>query len=101
MLSKRRVASGLNKAIAHFWNTRDGQARRQQDAGRSDQGARGAVTGGKQMDGFVSLVRDIIKAGGMSYKCVHSSTSLELPGYFRPEKKWDLIVVDGTLHCPR
>ncbi|MCG8586859.1 MAG: PaeR7I family type II restriction endonuclease, partial [Pirellulales bacterium] len=94
MLSERRLKSGLTKAVKLFWETRSGQAKRQQDAGRSDQGARGAVTGGKQMDGFVRLVRDIITNAGLSEACIHTSTSLELPGYFRPEKKWDLVVVD-------
>ncbi len=46
------------------------------------------------MDGFVGLVRDIIHDGGLSGDCIHTATRLELPGYFRPEKKWDLIVVD-------
>ena len=85
MLSERRIQVGLAGAVRHFWETRDGQARKQQDAGRSDQGARGAVTGGKQMDGFVSLVCDIIKTGGLSEKCLHIASCLELPGYFRPE----------------
>lgn len=97
MLSERRLKSGITKAVRHFWETRSGQARRQQDAGRSDQGSRGAVTGGKQMDGFVLLVRDIIKAAGLLDDCIFAAKCLELPGYFRPEKKWDLIVVDGDV----
>lgn len=94
MLSKRRLKSGITNAVKQFWDTRSGQARKQQDSGRSDQGSRGAVTGGKQMDGFVLLVRDIITTAGLSDECIHTSSSLELPGYFRPEKKWDLVVVD-------
>ena len=94
MLSERRIENGLAKAIRHFWTTRDGQARKQQDAGRTDQGSRGAVTGGKQMDGFVAIVQDIIRECGLPDSSVHTSKSLELPGYFRPEKKWDLVVVD-------
>lgn len=94
MLSERRIASGIAEAVRHFWDTRSGQAKKQQDAGHADQGARGAVTGGKQMDGFILLLRDIIKECGLPDNCIHTSTHLELPGYFRPEKKWDLIVVD-------
>jgi hypothetical protein len=94
MLSGRRIENGLAKAIRHFWTTRDGQARKQQVAGRTDQGSRGAVTGGKQMDGFVAIVQDIIRDGGLPDSSVYTSTSLELPGFFRPEKKWDLVVVD-------
>ncbi len=87
---ERRVAS----AVSHFWTTRQGQATKQEISGRRDQGGRGAVTGGKQMDGFVSIVRDLITDLGLPASCVHTDTSLELPGYFRPEKKWDLLVVD-------
>lgn len=95
MLSERRLMNGLANAVRQFWETREGQSKKQQDAGRSDQGARGAVTGGKQMDGFVVLVRKIITAAGLPDKCIHTGTALELPGYFRPEKKWDLVVVDA------
>ncbi len=49
------------------------------------------------MDGFVLLVRDIIKDAGLSDHCIFADTCLELPGYFRSEKKWDLIVVDGDV----
>ena len=97
MLSQQRLNSGIACAVKHFWEARAGQAERQLAAGRSDQGARSAVTGGKQMDGFVGLVRDIIKDAGLPESCIHSSKSLELPGYFRPEKKWDLVVVDSGL----
>lgn len=97
MLSERRIEADISRAVSHFWNTRSGQAKKQQDTGRTDQGARGAVTGGKQLDGFVLLVRDIIIDSGLSGNCIYTSTSLELPGYFRPEKKWDLIVVDGDV----
>jgi len=94
MLSERHIENGLAKAIRHFWTTRDGQSRKQQDAGRTDQGSRGAVTGGKQMDGFVAIVQDIIRKAGLPDSSVYTATSLELPGFFRPEKKWDLVVVD-------
>ena len=97
MLSERRLNNGIAKAVRHFWETRSNQAKKQQDAGRSDQGSRGAVTGGKQMDGFVLLVRDIVRDAGLPDDCIHTSAGLELPGYFRPEKKWDLIVVDRNV----
>jgi hypothetical protein len=97
MLSAPRLKSGVTNAVRHFWETRSGQTKKQQDAGRSDQGSRGAVTGGKQMDGFVVLVREIIDDAGLSQDCIFAEQCLELPGYFRPEKKWDLIVVDGEV----
>jgi hypothetical protein len=89
----------LRKAIKHFWSTRDAQAINQGlTNGVKDAGYRSAVTGGKQMDGFVSLVCDLLCEVGVKEACVHCERHLELPGFFRPEKRWDLIVVaDGTL----
>lgn len=56
----RDVESGLRDAIRHFWNTRHQQSARQGDKDDRDRGARSAVTGGKQMDGFVRLVYDLL-----------------------------------------
>jgi hypothetical protein len=41
------------KAVAHYWETRTAQRRRQEESGRADQGFRSAVTGGAQMDSFI------------------------------------------------
>ena len=46
----------LREAVRHFWRTRQSQSTRQADSEDRDRGGRGAVTGGKQMDGFVRLV---------------------------------------------
>ena len=94
MLSERTIKHDLKASVGHFWNTRAGQASKQRSRGSSDQGARSAVTGGKQMDGFVSLVARIITTAGLSKDCLFIDKQLELPGYFRPEKKWDFVVMD-------
>lgn len=52
MKSERSLDRGIAKAVRYFWTTRQGQARKQQASGQLDQGSRGAVTGGKPMDGF-------------------------------------------------
>lgn len=86
------------KAIKVFWGTRRSQIAKQVAAGKSDAGARGAVTGGKQMLGFEELTVKTAKAVGIPEDFIHFGTSLELPGYFRPEKRWDLIIVDHKKH---
>ncbi len=44
------------------------------------------------------LVSDILCEAGLKKVDVRTRTALELPGYFRATKKWDLIVVsDGAL----
>jgi hypothetical protein len=55
------------------------------------------VTGGKQMEGFVWLFARIVEAEGIPSTAINFRKTT-LPGYFRPEKDWDLvIVVDGRL----
>ena len=87
-----RIAS----AVEFFWATRSGQIIRQNQAGTHDQGNRGAVTGGKQLDGFVKLIKEVLVLNGVPERCIFIDTDLELPGYFRPNKKWDLLVVDNN-----
>jgi len=88
----------VGKAVAHFWRTRSRQAANQGKEGQKDAGLRTAVTGGKHLDGFVILCRDLLIEAGLPEANVFWSKRVELPGYFRAEKSWDLLaVVDGHL----
>ncbi len=89
----------VRQAVQFFWSTRDRQAARQgEESGKKDAGARAAVTGGAQMDGFVRLVRDILYDNGLKQAEIIHESRLELPGWYRAEKKWDLLVIsDGKL----
>ena len=69
----------LRKAIKHFWLTREKQARKQgADSGARDAGARTAVTGGHQMDGFISLVRDYLCTNGLPKSHVFCGKEMEI-----------------------
>lgn len=82
-------------AIKAFWQSRADATQKQKASGKSDQGERAGVTGGKNMDGFANLVIDIVKANGLPDAQIHQKRAvLTLPGYFRPTKLWDLLVVD-------
>jgi hypothetical protein len=93
------VKKGLKKAVKHFWTTRDAQALKQGSAtGQRDTGSRSAVTGGAQMQGFVSFVREILIDSGIPKTAIYCERNVKLPGWFRPEKMWDvLVMVDGCL----
>lgn len=92
----RDYSKEIKQAVRHFWIARSDQTARQGlGSGIRDAGARGAVTGGKQMDGFVRLIRDLLVECGIPATSLHCERWIELPGYFRPEKKWDLLVVIG------
>lgn len=91
----RDLDQGLRDAIRHFWNTRQQQSTRQGDEDDRDQGGRSAVTGGKQMDGFVRFVYDLLLDAKVPQASIAIDKRIELPGWFRAEKKWDLVVVHG------
>jgi hypothetical protein len=87
------LESALREAIRHFWRTRTDQSSRQNIAEARDRGSRAAVTGGKQMDGFVRLVRQLLIDAKVPDACIAVDKRVELPGWFRAEKKWDLVIV--------
>lgn len=45
------------------------------------------------MDGFVTLVRDLLVQAGCPENALYLGKRVELPGWFRAEKQWDLVVV--------
>ncbi len=97
---KSQLAKKVSTAVRHFWTTREHQQQNQgKVTGRRDYGSRGAVTGGKQLDGFVQLVRSLLVESGLSGESVHCDWGrVALPGYFRPTKEWDLLIIaDGKL----
>ncbi|VEN74026.1 Type-2 restriction enzyme BstVI [Candidatus Desulfarcum epimagneticum] len=81
------------KAVSHYWLSRKAQKDRQEKRGAPDAGLRSAVTGGAQMDGFIQLFKNLIVEGGIDERRVFEKKALQLPGFFRPTKEWDLLVV--------
>jgi hypothetical protein len=82
-------------AVRQYWIVREGQANKQRESGRVDAGLRGAVTGGAHMDAMAELMESIFIDAGFAPSSIRRRSAVELPGYFRPEKKWDLVVVHG------
>jgi hypothetical protein len=84
------------EAVMAFWGNREKAKQKQIEAGTADQGERAGVTAGKNMDGFIALVIAIVKANGLAHASIHQQrTLLTLPGFFRPTKLWDLLVIHG------
>ena len=99
MNTNLKLDERLQGAIKQFWNTRETQAQKQAaQSGAQDTGARSAVTGGAQMSGFIAIVRDLLSESGLPKPHVYCEKHVEIPGWYRPEKKWDLLIVsDGNL----
>lgn len=82
------------EAVKLFWGNRETALSRQVAAGVRDAGSRGAVTAGKNMDGFLVLAQSLVEANGLKSTdiCVQQRV-LTLPGFFRPTKQWDMLVM--------
>lgn len=86
----------LQEAVQSYWDARGKNKEKQVQSGKIDAGTRGEVTGGTQMGALEVLVADILCAAGLNKVDIRTRTALELPGYFRATKKWDLIVVSES-----
>lgn len=83
------------EAVKVFWGNRAAAAAKQKELGREDHGERAGVTGGKNMDGFIALIKDIIRANGLTdAHMMMERRVLTLPGFFRPTKLWDLLIIN-------
>jgi hypothetical protein len=99
----KNLEQRLRAAIVRFWTTRGSQSDKQGGKKRGgkaskDRGDRAAVTGGKHLDGFRELIAEILEEAGLQRAHIYWRKQTELPGWFRAEKNWDLLVVaDGKL----
>lgn len=86
--------SRIDAALLSFWLEREAQSARQEATGQRDAGTRGSVTGGAHLNAIAGLLGELcISAGAPPHSVATSGEAdLRVPGYFRPSKKWDLVV---------
>jgi hypothetical protein len=83
-----------HEAVKEFWGSREQARARQIASGKADRGERSRVTSGKNMDGFLSLIIDVVRLNGLDSAQIHMNRAmLTLPGFFRPTKLWDILVL--------
>lgn len=85
----------IKSAIQYFWETRNKQKIEQGTKEINDRGNRSAVTGGKQLDGFIHLLYQVAIDIGIPKTCIYTKGN-QLPGYFRPTKDWDMLIITPT-----
>lgn len=90
MKDQFNITKELSSAIDFFWKTKARQLKNSIDAT-----GRGSVVGGKQMDGFLKLLRKACVAIGVPDKCIFDRQNY-VPGFFRSSKDWDFMVVSPT-----
>ena len=64
------------EAVKAFWGNREAAQQKQRESGNADQGERAGVTAGKNMDGFLALMLDIVKANGLVHAEMYQHRSM-------------------------
>ena len=89
-ISANKYKKEVKKAIDLFWDTKNKQTESRK---KTDQGTRSSVTGGKHLDGFVALLVKVAIDVGVPKEYIYTIGNV-LPGYFRPTKDWDLLIIN-------
>jgi hypothetical protein len=79
-------------AIRAFWAGRDLQTQKQIENGNVDAGTRGSVTGGLHLNALQELIAGEFAPLGDQGARVRHRGILQLPGYYRRAKNWDIVV---------
>ncbi len=97
--SEAELGRELRLAIKAYWKNRGGQSARQALTGVRDAGTRAEVTGGKHLNQVLMLLCKVVAGAGFKKDEIFFNIGLELPGYFRPQKRWDVVVTRGGRLC--
>lgn len=68
----------VSEAVKSFWEVRE----------------REGVRSGKTLDAFVSLLTWVVHNNGLPDATVLTGRKAQLPGFFRPTKSWDVLIMD-------
>lgn len=93
------IGDTVRLAVRHYWTTREGQASKQLEGRVADAGSRGQVTGGQHLNEFVTLFCNLIREAGFTDDELRFRRGVELPGFYRPTKKWDVVVIRKGRLC--
>lgn len=90
----------FEEAVAAYWSTKQTQIEQSLIKAAVGAGTAGSVRGGKHFDSIAALLAKFFLEAGYPPGSIRISKSqrLELPGYYRPQKQWDVVIAyQGTL----
>src|SRR5680860_497577 len=84
----------LEVAVAAYWQTKDVQRAAAEAVSSSAEGTSKAVRGGGHFNPIANLIARFFIDAGYPSESIHAGGPyIRLPGYYRPTKEWDLVVV--------
>lgn len=93
-ISKYRIL--LRRALLFYLESRKASRELNGLSQRIDIGERGSVTSGKHMEGFINVFKELVQDAGIENSHILTQRRLlTLPGFFRPTKMWDILIMQG------
>jgi len=77
-LNLKGYEARVSKAVKSFWNVRETMG----------------VRSGKTLDAFVELLTWVVHNNGLPDAVVITGRQAQLPGFFRPTKSWDVVIMN-------
>ena len=90
---EKSIKQRIEYAIVNIETMREEAARKQLEEGGSDQGLRSQVTSGAHLNALAETIAEVFIDAGIDKEGIYLKRGVELPGFFRPEKSWDIVVV--------
>ncbi|MEW5928845.1 MAG: PaeR7I family type II restriction endonuclease [Gemmatimonadota bacterium] len=97
--SEDEIDTRVRQAVRLLWGTRAAQAAKQLASGKIDAGTRGTATGGRHLDAFADMLAELARLAGFGAGEIRFRSGVEVPGFYRPTKKWDLVVIRDDRLC--
>ena len=89
--SKDELEGRLGDAVRAYWKARTRQSKKNAKANGKPIRA-GGVLAGQHLNKLLDLLCEIARAAGYQESEILRGSGMELPGYFRPQKRWDLVI---------
>jgi hypothetical protein len=85
-------------AVAAYWDARENQNALSAIRNKVGAGTAGSVRAGKHFASIAALVAKFFLEAGYPPTAIRISgaAALALPGYYRPQKRWDIVVTHGN-----
>lgn len=88
----------LVDALTAYWGKKQLQLDNSRIANAVGAGTAGSVRGGQQFAPVEAIIAKFFVEAGYPPSSIRINSGVELPGYFRPTKKWDVVVgLNGVL----
>jgi Restriction endonuclease XhoI len=84
-------------AVTAYWGAKELQLGSSKIAQAVGAGTAGSVRGGKHFDAIAALIAKFFVEAGFPPESIRmgSRSRIALPGFYRPQKDWDVVVVHG------